>query len=107
MAFDPVSGDLWEQENGDDSFSELNRVEAGMNSGWVQIMGPPGARIGQYKEIETSPAFFGLQQIRWPPTNIADSPHEGLERLFMLPGAHYSRPEMAWKFEVAPGPSSS
>jgi aldose sugar dehydrogenase len=24
MAFDPSSGDLWEQENGDDSFSELN-----------------------------------------------------------------------------------
>ena len=72
MAFDPVSGDLWEQENGDDSFSELNRVEAGMNSGWVQIMGPP-ERIGQYKEIETSPAFFGLQQIRWPPDQ-----HRGL-----------------------------
>ena len=27
MAFDPFSGDLWEQENGDDSFSEINRVE--------------------------------------------------------------------------------
>jgi|SRR5215207_9479906 len=41
MAFDPRSGDLWEQENGDDSYSELNRVEPGMNSGWVQIMGRP------------------------------------------------------------------
>ena len=40
MAFDPESGDLWQQENGDDSFSELNRVSAGMNSGWIQIMGP-------------------------------------------------------------------
>jgi len=102
MAFDPVSGDLWEQENGDDSFSELNRVEPGMNSGWVQIMGPVD-RIHQYKEIETSPQFFGLQQIRWPPTNIADTPEEALERLFMLPGAHYSRPEFSWKCEVAPG----
>jgi glucose/arabinose dehydrogenase len=102
MAFDPVSGDLWEQENGDDSFSELNRVEPGMNSGWVQIMGPVD-RIHQYKEIETSPQFFGLQQIRWPPTNIADTPEEALGRLFMLPGAHYSPPEFAWKFEVAPG----
>jgi glucose/arabinose dehydrogenase len=102
MAFDPVSGDLWEQENGDDSFSELNRVDPGMNSGWVQIMGPV-ERVAQYKEIETSPQFFGLQQIRWPPTNIADGPDEARERLFMLPGAHYSRPEMAWKFEVAPG----
>jgi glucose/arabinose dehydrogenase len=102
MAFDPVSGDLWEQENGDDSFSELNRVEPGMNSGWVQIMGPAD-RIEQYKEIETSPQFFGLQQNRWPPTNIADSAEEALDRLFMLPGAHFSPPEFAWKFEVAPG----
>ena len=102
MAFDPVSGNLWEQENGDDSFSELNRVEPGMNSGWIQIMGPVD-RIAQFKEIETSPSFFGLQQIRWPPTNIADTPAEALERLFMLPGAHYSPPEFSWKFEVAPG----
>ena len=102
MAFDPKSGDLWEQENGDDSFSELNRVAAGMNSGWVQIMGP-ASRVAQFKEIETSPAFNGLQQIRWAPTNIADTPEEALSRLFMLPGAFFSDPEMAWKFEVGPG----
>ena len=111
MAFDPVSGTLWEQENGDDSFSELNIAEPGFNSGWVQIMGPP-ERIAQFKSIETDPTapqpfaaggYFGLQQIRWSPTNIADTPAEGLSRLFMLPGAHYSAPEMSWKFEVAPG----
>jgi glucose/arabinose dehydrogenase len=111
MAFDPVSGALWEQENGDDSFSEVNRADPGFNSGWVQIMGPP-ERIAQFKAIETtvtpSPpdpfaaSYFGLQQIRWLPTNIADSPAEALSRLFMLPGAHYSAPEMSWKFEVAP-----
>ncbi len=112
MAFDPISGFLWEQENGDDSFSELNRVEAGFNSGWVQIMGPP-ERLTQYKTIETTvtpdppdpraPAgYFGLQQLRWSPENIADTPQEALNRLFMLPGAHYSAPELSWKFEVAP-----
>jgi aldose sugar dehydrogenase len=110
MAFDPVSDDLWEQENGDDSFSEVNRAEAGFNSGWVQIMGPP-ERIGQFKAIETDPTapqpftpagYFGLQQIRWSPLNIANSPAEALSRLFMLPGAEYSAPEMSWKFEVAP-----
>jgi glucose/arabinose dehydrogenase len=102
MAFDPLSGDLWEQENGDDSFSELNRVEPGMNSGWPQIMGPV-ERVAQFKEIETSQQFFGLQQIRWPPTNIADTPQQALSRLWVLPGSFYSGPEMAWKFEVAPG----
>ncbi len=110
MDFDPISGFLWEQENGDDSFSELNRVEPGFNSGWVQIMGPP-ERIAQYKAIETSPdndpclgtPYFGLQQLRWSPTLIADTPGQALSRLFMLPGAHYSAPEFSWKFEVAPG----
>jgi glucose/arabinose dehydrogenase len=72
-----------------------------MNGGWVQIMGPV-ERIAQYKEIETSPRFFGLQQVRWPPTNIADTPEEALSRLFMLPGAQYRDPEFSWKFEVAP-----
>ena len=102
MAFDPVSGNLWLQENGDDSFSELNRVVAGMNGGWIQVMGPV-SRIAQYKEIETSARFFGLQQIRWSPENIADSPEEALSRLFMLPGATYVNPEFSWKYEVAPG----
>jgi glucose/arabinose dehydrogenase len=112
MAFDPESGDLWEQENGDDSFSEINRVQAGFNSGWVQIMGPPD-RIAQYKTIETTvtpdppdpfaATYFGLQQLRWSPANLADTPAGALARLFMLPGAHYSAPELSWKFEVAPG----
>jgi aldose sugar dehydrogenase len=103
MAVDPVSGELWEQENGDDTFSELNRVEPGMNSGWVQIMGP-ASRVAQYKEIETSEEFFGLQQIRWPPTNIADTPSEALSRMVSFgPAAHFSDPELAWKFEVGPG----
>lgn len=101
LNFDPISGDLWQNENGDDTFSELNRVGPGMNSGWVQIMGP-SSRVTQFKEIETSAQFFGLQQIRWPPTNIADTPAEALSRLFMLPGAHFSDPEFSWKFEVAP-----
>jgi glucose/arabinose dehydrogenase len=95
-------GNVWLQENGDDSFSELNRVTPGMNGGWVQIEGPV-ARIAEFKAIETSTAFFGLQQARWPPTNIADTAQEALSRLFMLPGATYSDPQFSWKFEVAPG----
>jgi glucose/arabinose dehydrogenase len=102
MDFDPLSGELWLQENGDDSFSELNRIEPGMNGGWIQIMGPV-ERIAQFKEIETTFGAMNLQQIRWPPTNIADTPEQALARLFVLPGSHYSDPEFSWKWEVAPG----
>ena len=111
MAFDPESGRLWEQENGDDSFSELNRVPPGLNSGWVQIMGP-ASRVAQFKAIETDPTapqpftpngYFGLQQTRWSPVNIADTPAQALSRLVMFPGAAFKDPELSWKFEVAPG----
>ena len=68
MTFDPFSGDLWEQENGDDSFSEINRVEPGFNSGWVQVMGPLD-RVAQFKAIETNttaPQPFAAQRLLRP-----------------------------------------
>jgi len=101
MAFDPESGQLWTEENGDDSFDEINRVEPGMNGGWVQIMGPV-ARIQDFKSIENTITPVALQQLRWPPSNIANSSAQALSRLFMLPGAHYSDPEFSWKYAVAP-----
>jgi glucose/arabinose dehydrogenase len=101
MAFDPLSGNLWDQQNGDDSFDELNLVEPGTNGGWVQVMGPL-SRLSQYKQIETTFGAQNLQQLRWSPTNIADTPAQALSRLFVLPGSHYSDPEFAWKWAVPP-----
>jgi aldose sugar dehydrogenase len=101
MAFDPIAGNLWDQQNGDDSFDELNLVEPGMNGGWVQVMGPL-ARLSEYKQIETTFGAQNLQQLRWPPTNIADAPAQALSRLVVLPGSHYSDPEFAWKWAVPP-----
>jgi aldose sugar dehydrogenase len=37
--FDPVTGKLWDTENGPDSNDEINLVEPGFNSGWADIMG--------------------------------------------------------------------
>jgi glucose/arabinose dehydrogenase len=48
LAFEPKSGNLWDEQNGDDSFDELNRIDAGANLGWIQFMGP-SARIGEFK----------------------------------------------------------
>jgi glucose/arabinose dehydrogenase len=99
--FDPRTGNLWLEQNGDDAFTEIDLVQPGMNGGWIQVMGPL-ARIDQFKLIETTMFGSNLQQMRWPPTNIADSPEEAQARMVMLPGAHYSDPEFSWKFEVAP-----
>lgn len=123
LAFDPLSGFLWEAENGDDTFDEMNRITPGSNGGWVQIGGPSN-RIADYKGIETSftplqgnlpvagnvpfsafdPATFipALQQLRWPPMRIADTSSQALERLFVLPGSHYDEPEFSWLWAVAP-----
>ncbi len=102
MDFDPVGGSLWTQENGDDAFDEINRVEAGFNGGWIQLMGP-SSRVAEFKAIEVARGN-SLQQNRWPPSNTADTPAEALARLFNLPGSHYTEPEFSWKYAVAPSP---
>jgi uncharacterized protein (TIGR03118 family) len=123
LAFDPLTGFLWESENGDDAFDEMNRITAGSNGGWIQIIGP-ARRLAEYKGIESSftplqgnlpvagnltlsavdPTTFipALQQVRWPPTLIANSPGGARDRLVVLPGSHYSNPEFSWRWAVAP-----
>ena len=105
MAFDPRSGNLWDQENGEDAFDELNLVRPGMNSGWIQIIGP-SSRVPEFRLIETTSLhhedFPNLQQFRWGPERIATTEAEALSRLFVLPGSHYSDPEFSWKFVLAP-----
>src|SRR5262249_37688771 len=74
LGLDPVTGDLWETENGPTEFDEVNRVPAGLNSGWNQIMGP------------------------------ASLDPQGVGDLFDMPGAGstYSDPEFSWRETNAP-----
>lgn len=74
LALDPVTGSLWETENGTNFYDELNRVTVGMNGGWQQIAGPD-----------------------------ARDP-EGPGDLFRMPGgaATYDDPEFAWVDTIAP-----
>lgn len=72
LAFDPVTGDLWDTENGPNVMDEVNRVPPGFNSGWEQIMGPD-----------------------------ALDP-QGLGDLWVAPGSVYRDPEFSWAVPVAP-----
>jgi glucose/arabinose dehydrogenase len=102
IAVDPWTGELWESENCDDAFDEINRIEPGHNGGWIQVMGPL-ARISEFKATETTPGRpFGLQQQRWSPNNIADSPIDARARLVNFPGSHYGEPQFSWRFAVPP-----
>lgn len=101
LAFDPLSGSLWDTENADDAFSELNRITPGMNGGWIQLAGPL-SRISQFKLIETTMFGSNMQQVRYPPTRVAYTSALALSRMYMLPGAEYRDPEFSWLYEVAP-----
>src|ERR1051325_9209645 len=103
MDFDPLSGTLWTQENGDDAFDEINRVPPGFNGGWIQTMGPV-SRVDEFRSIEMSYGAGNLQQLRWPPSNTALTPQQALARMYMLPGAQYVDPEFSWKYALAPSP---
>lgn len=74
LALDPVTGQLWQTENGPGSYDEVNYVPAGLNSGWEQLMGPDSR----------------------DPQGVAD--------LWNMPGAGltYSDPEFSWVSTVAP-----
>jgi aldose sugar dehydrogenase len=39
MEFDPVTGNLWDTENGPNQYDELNLIEPGFNSGWRDLSG--------------------------------------------------------------------
>lgn len=115
LTIDPYSGRLWESENGDSAYDEINLIEKGMNGGWIQIMGP-ASRVLDFKIIEfitatvvnpgSSNEFVNwqaaLQQYRWPPSEIADQPVFARSRLFRLPGARYRDPKFSWRYVNPP-----
>lgn len=108
LAFDPFSGSLWESENGDDAFDEINKVVPGGNYGWVQFAGPI-SRMLQWKTIEMNLFTPGAnsavginQQLRYPVTRAAYNGATALTRMFALPGAAYQDPEFSWLYAVPP-----
>ncbi|HEX2472298.1 MAG TPA: PQQ-dependent sugar dehydrogenase [Nitrososphaera sp.] len=59
MAFDPVTGYLWDTENGPDWLDEINLVLPGFNSGWAAIQGPASAPENEGADIEEDLEDFG------------------------------------------------
>jgi uncharacterized protein (TIGR03118 family) len=108
--WDPLTGKLWMEENGDQSFDKISIVGPGANNGWIQSSAPlfnvdgtldPGA-LAEFKSIELKLSPNGPQQTRWPSARIADTPEEALSRLVMLPGASYNAPVFSVRAEFPP-----
>jgi uncharacterized protein (TIGR03118 family) len=110
FTFDPVTGKLWLEENGDQSFDKISIVSPSSNDGWIQSSGPllntdgslDTAALAEFKSIETRLAPNGPQQTRWSSFRIADTPEQALSRLVMLPGATYNNPVFSVRAELPP-----
>jgi glucose/arabinose dehydrogenase len=72
IAVDPITDSIWDSENGDNDFDEINLVFPGFNSGYQKIQGPSGK--GEW----SSP----------------------ISELTYIEGSQYSEPEFSWKNAV-------
>jgi aldose sugar dehydrogenase len=75
MAFDPVTGNLWDTENGPNYGDEINLVKPGFNSGWAAVSG-----------LAERQANFSIQD------DLIDFGGKG----------KYSDPQFVWQQTVAP-----
>jgi aldose sugar dehydrogenase len=72
LAFNPITGQLWDTENGEDSYDEINLVEPGFNSGWAQLMGPYNRNINATVQVS----------------------------LVNFTGSHYADPAFSWRIPI-------
>ena len=69
LAIDPVSGILWDTENGDKDYDEINLVHPGFNSGWKQVMGPISKSSITEKDLTIlSGSYYGDPVFSWEPS---------------------------------------
>lgn len=70
LAIDPVTGHLWDTENGMNDFDEINLVRPNFNSGWELIMGPATeselAMLPEYDGYVYSDPEFSWQEVVAP-----------------------------------------
>lgn len=81
MDFDPVTGNLWDTENGDENSDEINLVEPGFNSGWKRVQGIWKGENGKIGDIASE-----------TPASLVDFGEKG----------NYSTPEFTWEDRYGP-----
>jgi len=94
MAFDPINGNLWDTENGEDHYDEVNLVDPGFNSGWAKIMGP----INRTNATDTDIRAYGLET--WKGLKLNPNFAVTANDLVNFPGSRYSDPKFSWKNSI-------
>jgi glucose/arabinose dehydrogenase len=117
--FDPVTGNLWDTENGPIMHDEINLVNPGFNSGWHSVMGFMENRketeVGlSEKELLTLASLHISNAIRNTIAQNITEANENLRiareqmeqfypKLYNFDGkGTYSDPEFEWRIPVAP-----
>src|SRR4030095_14517455 len=85
LDFDPISGKLWDTENGPTYGDEINLVEPGFNSGYKEIMG--------FWKISSSDEIEFIKDI---------DDYDGAKLVNFKGKGKYSSPELAWNQTIAP-----
>jgi glucose/arabinose dehydrogenase len=82
LGFDPLTGNLWDTENGPDFGDEINLVEPGFNGGWAKIQG--------FWPVNIYGQQVGIFTIK--PDGLVDFEGKG----------KYHAPKLVWERTVAP-----
>ena len=95
LDFDPLTGNLWDTENGPGHADEINLVRPGFNSGWSKVQGvwdshqpDPLSRDSYWKLRDNSTQNVTRDDIK----GLVDFNGKG----------KYSAPELTWAFSVGP-----
>jgi glucose/arabinose dehydrogenase len=84
MDFDPLSGNLWDTENGPRFGDEINLVEPGFNSGWEKVQG-----IWKLNQTKNKNGIYGQSE-------------ENMQFVDFNGKGKYSAPEFEWEKPVGP-----
>lgn len=83
MDFDPLTGSLWDTENGPRFGDEINLVEPGLNSGWEKVQG-----IWKVNQTKSKSGIYNESR----EVNLVDFNGKG----------KYSNPEFVWEKSIGP-----
>jgi aldose sugar dehydrogenase len=93
LDFDPVTGNLWDAENGPSFGDEINLVEPGFNSGWAKIQGEWIIDNRDYNQLKPTDPIKGY--------HYSSSTYEDDPELEDFDGkGTYSPPEFVWNSTV-------
>jgi len=94
LDFDPVTGVLWDTENGPDLKDEINRVEPGFNGGWRIVQGFVEPTTDMSRLVE----FPGLSATKDSLVGRAEAVSFKAQGL----GGKFTEPLFVWQLPIAP-----